>query len=1211
MVQGYVYDDVSFVTVPAAFVQAENDTATLHTASASDGYYSITAPEGMYDMTASAFGYETAMVNNIAITTSVIVDQYFPLTAIPVYTISGIVSDALSMYILDIANNFDLIGQFSISNFDQGRGLEMDCDANLWTIDYSTQIVYQISFIYEDNGHGESTMICNYDTLSWLDETLELGQSVTQTFSIVNYGSQPLCFELLEGFENFTPSPMANNQDEDLLIVNEDRNSTEAFKMALDELGYTHAEVTADDFEDLTVSELLGYEVLLYVGVPSTGNVGEEQELVVDYLDAGGRLLLAENDFLYNYPNSDLTLDYLQLGYVSDAGSRGTLIGHDIMEGINPNITLDPFPDDFLIFGSAVGIFESPSNLLYEDYEIWSGSRIEYADYRAVFFAWDFHYTGQADDQIAIVKSALDWLIGSTDLTWLSTDPTEGTIASLGYQNVTITFDTSEIGLPGQYVTSIIVESNDPYNDELRLPVVLTTTAPDNFGFGAAASGCGDDMMWSFGGINETGDFSNMSRYHDEGLPCSGIFGYNSMWLTQTPITGTVSSGEASNLDLTWHGNVAIPGTYYAQVTVSHNDPFVFNAIFPVTMTVDCTDCGTLEGLITDGHTDKSLIATINVTDGTDFDHTVKTDDYRMSLLPGVYTVTVSNYTYFSKVTTVTIVSDMVTVQNFALYLEPILSIEKVAPTVSPGLIEYDLTVYNTGSMATIIGWGALEEGGLSPDELYQVDVPIITNEACQAALSAYDITDNMLCAGYAEGGKDSCQGDSGGPLMVPGDFGWQHAGIVSWGLGCAKPNQYGVYARTAQFIDWIEENGVSTTSRYVFNSDYMVTADDGYYYAIGDLVDTLITDTAIFKLDKSELVSVQDIGMTVTQEVTVSNWGNVELNWQLAEDVLEGLIVKPGFISLGASNLALSIQPAGEHALTDKTAPAQTGFSSPTHRIAAEKTITNEGFESGTVPPPDWYVEINDEDYTWDVTGLGFNGRYAATVVYNPALFLQDEWFISPEVTLYGGQLSFWSLGSTYWCRDDEDNCDLEIWFKADGMDDMFVGVADDDWLGNFVWSQSTFDLTETLLANDLVGQQVRVAFRYSGINGAQVSLDDVTIEWFDFYTACLLPTEISWLNVSSDAGTLEGNENSTFEVTFDSKNLDYGYYQSALCLTSNDLDNNLMVMPVEMFVEHAPTISLTKTVGIEPATCADGDEIVITESETVYYLSMPPRLP
>ena len=54
-----------------------------------------------------------------------------------------------------------------------------------------------------------------------------------------------------------------------------------------------------------------------------------------------------------------------------------------------------------------------------------------------------------------------------------------------------------------------------------------------------------------------------------------------------------------------------------------------------------------------------------------------------------------------------------------------------------------------------------------------------------------------MICAGLYNGGLDGCQGDSGGPLVVIDERSNSPvlAGVVSWGVGCARPGQFGVYA--------------------------------------------------------------------------------------------------------------------------------------------------------------------------------------------------------------------------------------------------------------------------------------------------------------------------------------------------------------------------------------------------------------------------------
>jgi trypsin len=112
-----------------------------------------------------------------------------------------------------------------------------------------------------------------------------------------------------------------------------------------------------------------------------------------------------------------------------------------------------------------------------------------------------------------------------------------------------------------------------------------------------------------------------------------------------------------------------------------------------------------------------------------------------------------------------------------------------------------------TGKVATIVGWGSTSPyGDIYPERLQQVELPIISNTTCSEAYSS-EITDNMICAGYSEGGKDSCYGDSGGPLMVQIDGEWVHAGVVSWGQGCAQPGFYGVNARSSEAVVFIKQH--------------------------------------------------------------------------------------------------------------------------------------------------------------------------------------------------------------------------------------------------------------------------------------------------------------------------------------------------------------------------------------------------------------------
>ncbi len=109
------------------------------------------------------------------------------------------------------------------------------------------------------------------------------------------------------------------------------------------------------------------------------------------------------------------------------------------------------------------------------------------------------------------------------------------------------------------------------------------------------------------------------------------------------------------------------------------------------------------------------------------------------------------------------------------------------------------------GDMAWVTGWGRTTADGSTSNVLMEVDVPFVTNASCDQSYG--NITANMICAGYAAGGKDSCAGDSGGPLVVSDGASWRLAGVVSFGNSCALPNFPGVYARVSRFVTWIESH--------------------------------------------------------------------------------------------------------------------------------------------------------------------------------------------------------------------------------------------------------------------------------------------------------------------------------------------------------------------------------------------------------------------
>jgi secreted trypsin-like serine protease len=108
---------------------------------------------------------------------------------------------------------------------------------------------------------------------------------------------------------------------------------------------------------------------------------------------------------------------------------------------------------------------------------------------------------------------------------------------------------------------------------------------------------------------------------------------------------------------------------------------------------------------------------------------------------------------------------------------------------------------YTAGTGALVYGWGDVSGAGDYADGLRAARVQVLPDALCERAYpgggdSAY-VASAMVCAGEWQGGRDACQGDSGGPLVARGRL----IGLVSWGNGCARPGNPGVYTRISDML--------------------------------------------------------------------------------------------------------------------------------------------------------------------------------------------------------------------------------------------------------------------------------------------------------------------------------------------------------------------------------------------------------------------------
>ncbi|MBN3313548.1 TMPS9 protease, partial [Atractosteus spatula] len=167
------------------------------------------------------------------------------------------------------------------------------------------------------------------------------------------------------------------------------------------------------------------------------------------------------------------------------------------------------------------------------------------------------------------------------------------------------------------------------------------------------------------------------------------------------------------------------------------------------------------------------------------------------------------NYYYYAVNNDITLVR-LVSPVSFTSHIQPICLADSSSS-------------FHTGTSCWVAGWGYTADGvSLSGNQtLQEVEVPIIGNRQCgcltnEDANNPITITENMICAGELDGGKDTCWGDTGGPLICQQDSSWVQAGVVSSRQGCARSSLPDVYTRVSQYKDWINTQVASATPGFV-----------------------------------------------------------------------------------------------------------------------------------------------------------------------------------------------------------------------------------------------------------------------------------------------------------------------------------------------------------------------------------------------------------
>jgi hypothetical protein len=299
---------------------------------------------------------------------------------------------------------------------------------------------------------------------------------------------------------------------------------------------------------------------------------------------------------------------------------------------------------------------------------------------------------------------------------------------------------------------------------------------------------------------------------------------------------------------------------------------------------------------------------------------------------------------------------------------------------------------------------------------------------------------------------------------------------------------------------------------------------------------------------------------------------------------------------------------------------------------LPKQDVILSEGFEDGW-PPPGWTVIQNSTDNThpipcwWSQTSYSvYSGAYAAGLWWS--YYYQDEWLITPEITLPAGPctLSFWTYGwegSTY-------NDHYYVKVSTDGGSNWTV-VFDLSTLPGGTWNQWQYpyyiDLTP------FGGQNVKIAWHAEdppsddGLWYLWI-IDEITLT--SYGPGCPF-------TATPEADTLDPGTFIDLLVTFDGSAFEAASLETLRCnllFYTNDPDEALVTVPVTMWslrgdVDDDGVINVVDVVfllnylfidGPEPIPMEAGDldyDLDVDSDDVLYLISClflggpPPEMP
>ncbi len=326
------------------------------------GFYTMDVPADTYTVSASTYGYEPGEVTGVVVEADQTTVQDFALTALPVWTVDGLVLDAVTMEPLFAEVSF------------------VDAPVTPVFTDPATGY-YSIEV-------AEGTWNLRAEAALHLPQTQELMvySNVTQDFYL-------------------EPLPC-------ILLVDDDQDGPDVrsyYTEALDALGLDYSVWDVSGQGDPTANDLAGYAMVFwFTGYPYSQTFTSGNEAAVGaYLDAGGKFFMSSQDYLWDYGLTPFGQNYLHIASFSSDVSQTTVTGQNVFAGLGPYALSYPFTNY-----SDIVQPDAQAQVAFVGNQGNAAISYDEGSFQTVFFGFPFEAIPGLQDRADVLGTIVDWFGG-------------------------------------------------------------------------------------------------------------------------------------------------------------------------------------------------------------------------------------------------------------------------------------------------------------------------------------------------------------------------------------------------------------------------------------------------------------------------------------------------------------------------------------------------------------------------------------------------------------------------------------------------------------------------------------------------------------------------------------------------------------------------------------------------------------------------------